>query len=557
MVFKLPKFFSSYGEWLEREQSSILSAATIIGVSNMLAGLTALLKYRVVLGLFGGAELSAATLAAQVPDMIYKLIVFGAMSAAFIPVFTHYKKQGDEEAFRMTSALMNIVLCIFLIFAGIVVVFASPLAHLQAGSAFTPEQIVIATNLTKIMLAAQFFLAISSFLGGILQSYKRFILPSLASIIYNVGIMIGSWFFAPTFGIYAIGIGYVLGAFLHMAIQLPSVWRIGFRYRFLFQPRHAGVRRVAKLTPARIFTLGISEVQDLFLGKFVTSISTTSLLILNLAVSLMTQPIRLIGTPIGQAALPFLSDESDQKDLIHFRDLVLKLIHQISFFVFPASVLLLILRVPIVRIVFGVQELPWSTTLITARVVAIISVSIAAQAIVQLLIRAFYALKNTRTPLYISIVTAALTVAGTWFFVFVMKMAMTGVAIAISTAAIVEMLLFLYFLDRRVKGFARMAFWVPQFKMITASFLMVVFLYLPFRILDELVFNTSKTVELILLTIVTSTIGMVVYIYFAALFDVRELYIVRNILNKFSGWKKILGESDEVIVETSVQSDEV
>lgn len=126
MVFKLPKFISSYGEWLEREQSSILSAATVIAVANMLAGLTALLKYRVVLGLFGGAELSAATLAAQVPDMIYKLIVFGAMSAAFIPVFTHYRKQGEQEAFRMTSALMNIVLCIFLVFAGFVFLFAAP-----------------------------------------------------------------------------------------------------------------------------------------------------------------------------------------------------------------------------------------------------------------------------------------------------------------------------------------------------------------------------------------------------------------------------------------------
>ena len=140
MVFKLPKFISTYSEWLDREQSSILSAATVIGVANLLAGLTALFKYRVLLGLFGGAELSAATLASQVPDMIYKLLVFGAMSAAFIPVFTHYKKQGQEEAFRMTSTLMNIVLFVFLIFATIVVIFATPLTRLQAGSAFTAEQ---------------------------------------------------------------------------------------------------------------------------------------------------------------------------------------------------------------------------------------------------------------------------------------------------------------------------------------------------------------------------------------------------------------------------------
>ncbi len=561
MVFKLPKIFSSYAEWLEKQQSSIISAAAFITIANILSGLSGFLRNRMLLSIFyttkiGREEFDAFFFAFQVPDMMFKLIILGALSAAFIPVFMSHKKNSEQDAFHMTSVLMNALLCIFFVIGLIVFIFAHPLTLLQAGSAYNAHQITIAENLTRIMLFAQFFFGISNFFSGMLQSYKKFILPAIAPIIYNIGIVIGSYFFGPLVGIYAAGIGVVLGAFLHMLIQLPSVYKLGYRHHFSLNIHHDGAKKVIKLTPARTTTLGISEVQDLIIGKFVTSISNTSYVVFSLALSLMTLPIRFFGVPIGQAALPFLSAESDEKDLHHFRDLVLQLIHQISFFAFPASVLLLILRIPIVRIIYGTHNFPWATTLITARVLAIISFSITAQAIVQLLIRAFYALKNTKTPLKIAMVTSSIYVIMSWIAVFIFKIGIDGIAIAVTVSAIVEMLLFLFLLDRRVEGFARRAFWIPQLKMIIASFLMAVFLYLPFRILDRLVFNTDRTVELLLLTLTTSTIGMLVYIYFAMLFDIRELYILREMLNKIGSWKKTLSKTEEVL-ETSGQTADV
>jgi peptidoglycan biosynthesis protein MviN/MurJ (putative lipid II flippase) len=140
--------------------------------------------------------------------------------------------------------------------------------------------------------------------------------------------------------------------------------------------------------------------------------------------------------------------------------------------------------------------------------------------------------------------------------VFYFNAGVLGMAVVLTIVNLIEMLLLLYFLDQRVRGFARKEFWLPQVKMIIASFLMAVFLYLPFRLLDELVFDTTRTVELVLLTITTSTIGMLVYIYFGLLFDVRELYILQKLWDKFGSWQKTLSKSQEVLLESPNQADD-
>ncbi len=565
MVFKFPKILSSYTMWLERQQSTILSAAAIITVANIVSALSGLMRQRLLISVFFNSQKSAFaayTVASAIPDTVFQLIILGALSASFIPIFSHYQKKSDQEAFQMTSTMMNALLLLFLVFSCVVFVFAEPFTRLVTGKGFTPEQITISANLTRIMLGAQFFFAISNFFTGILQSYRRFVIPALAPIVYNIGIVLGVYLFSGRFGIYSTGIGVVLGAFLHMAIQIPMVYKMGFRYKMSLHFNHPGLRTMLKLTPPRVVTLGINQFQDLADNFFATSIvagelAELSVVVISLAQQLMALPIRFFGAPIAQASLPFLVAEAEKKDLSHFRDLLLKSIHQVSFFVFPASILLLILRIPIIRLVFGSRNFPWQTTLLTGRVVGVIAISIAAQSIVQVLIRAFYALRNTRTPFMITCVTVGLYIILNWVLIFVLQVGVIGMGIAISCSAILEMFLFLYFLNRHVEGVLSKAFWVPQLKMITASFLMAIFLYLPFRILDELVFNTTRTVELLLLTITTSTIGMLVYIYFAMLFDVRELHILEEILGKLGNWKKTLSRTEEVLLESSVGNDEV
>jgi len=561
MVFRIPKLFSTYTDWLEKQQTSILSAAVIITIANFASALSGLVRQRMLISYYFDTIASrqayeAYLVAFQLPDMMFQLIVLGAVSAAFIPILSLYKHDKEQEL-RYMNSMMNSVLLIFLVIGVLVFIFAEPLTKLRTGAAFTHQQVLIAAQLTRIMIFAQFFFAISNFFTGMLQSYRRFIVPALAPLLYNIGILLGAFLLSPSIGIYGAGVGVVIGAALHMLVQIPLVYKLGFRFKPTIAFKHPGVVKTYKLTPARTASLAINQAQQLGDGYFATSIGKLSFAIMDLSFALMTMPIRFFGVPISQAALPFLSEEATETDLTRFKDLVLKLIHQISFFAYPAAVLLLILRIPIVRITYGTKNFPWETTLLTGRVVSILSLSIASQAVVQLLVRSFYALKDTKTPLKITVLTVVFYLVGTWIAVFPLKAGVVGMATVLTITNIGEMLLFLYCLDLRVRGFARKEFWLPQLKMIVASFLMAVFLYLPFRILDEVVFDTRRTMELIMLTLSTSTIGMLVYVYFGLLFDVQELYILKKLVGKFGNWQKTLSKSQEVLVESPNRSDEV
>jgi len=557
MIAKLPlkKFFSGNMRWLDKQQGTILSAASIISAATIISAISGLLIKRILLGRFSDTvadiqSLEAFWIAFQVPDMMFQLLILGALSAAFIPIFTSLRNKDEQLAFKMSSVLMNLLLAIFTGISIIVFIYAKEITVLRTGAEFTQDQIILVTNLTRLMLFSQFFFAISNFLTGILQSYHRFVMPALAAIFYNFGILIGVYLFADSFGIYGAGLGVIIGAFLHMAIQMPLVYKLGFRYSLSFNLAFKGISEFFKLAPPRVLAIGASELKKILLAFFTTSLGNLSFLVIYLAINLMTIPIRFFGTPISQAALPFLSEESENNKA-HFRSLLVQSLNQISFLALPASVLLLILRIPAVRLVYGVTNFPWSATLLTGKLVAIVALSIAAQALVQMFLRAYYAMKDTKTPFYVTAIDFVLYALLSAYFVFYTSLGVIGIAIAITITAYVECLVFLGLLNKKIPGLLGVSLWLPQLKIGIASFLMAVFLYLPFKIFDELVFDTTKTIELIGLTISTSTIGMIVYLYFAALLDIKELILFKKIFSSFSQSIKNLAKTPEVIVESS------
>lgn len=561
-MISFAKIFNSNGLWLEKKQNSILSAALVITLANIFSSVFGLWRERVLISQFFGSSASqqayeAFQVAFQIPDMIFQLIVMGALAASFIPLFTELKKKSEKEAFRFTSIVMNWILLIFLIFSVLAFIYAPAITGFRTGKEFTAEQIAIAVKLTRLMLFAQFFFAVSNFLTGILQAYQRFVAPALAPIFYNLGIMLGTVFLAKYFGIYAAGLGVLIGAFLHTIIQLPLVWKLGFRFKLDFNLKFTYVRKLFSLMPPRLLTVGLSEFQNLAMGFFATTIGDLSFVVVKLASRLMTLPIRFFGVPISQASLSFLSEESALEDREKFNNLLIQSLNQIAFFAMPASVLLLILRVPIVRLVFGTYNFPWKTTVLTGKVVAIIAISIAAQAMVQLLVRAFHALKDTKTPFVITLVTVFAYLLISYLSVYVFSLDVLGLGLAISLSAFLELALFVFFINKKLTCFTSKEFWLPQLKMLAASFFMAVFLYLPFKILDEVVFDTSKTIDLIALTISTASVATLVYVYFSVLFDVKELTYFRNILSKFGKWKEAIQDSEEVLLDSSIENNEL
>lgn len=296
MIF-FNKFFKTNSQWLAKRQNSILSAAFVITAANIFSSLLGLVRERVLIKLFFNTVASrqayeAFQVAFQIPDMLFQLIVLGALSAAFIPLFTELKKKSKEDAFYFTSVVMNLVLLIFVFFSIVAFIFAKQITLARTGPGFTSEQVLIAVNLTRIMLFAQFFFAISNFLTGILQAYRRFILPAIAPLFYNLGIMLTSILLAKYLGIYAAGLGVVVGAFLHMLIQVPLIVKTKFNWQLTLDWRFSGVKKLFKMMPPRLMSVGATELQNLAMGFFATSIGDLSFVIVNLARRLMTLPIR-------------------------------------------------------------------------------------------------------------------------------------------------------------------------------------------------------------------------------------------------------------------------
>jgi putative peptidoglycan lipid II flippase len=536
---KLPQWFLPK-VWFEQKQTTILSAALVITVANIAASFSGLLRSRLLISRFFDTPISreqyeAFLVAFQLPDIIYQLIILGALSAAFIPLFSQLKKQKDDAAaFQFTNIVMNILLLAFLVFGSIVFIFAEPLTLWRTGANFTSEQVAIVVNLTRIMLVAQLFFAISNFFTGMLQSAKRFIVPALAPIIYNLSIVAGTYLFYHQFGIYAAGIGVLLGAFLHMAIQYPSIKHLKYRYRLSFNINFPKVKTLFKLMPPRLLTIGVDEFQVLSLGFFATQIGNLSFVIINYASSIITLPIRFFGVPIAQATLPFLSNQSGEEDRETFRMMMVQSLNQVSFLAIPASVLILILRVPIVRLIYGAKNFPWDTTIQMGRVVAILALAISVRAITPLLMRGFHALNNTAKPFMISLVSTLVFISGCMLITFSHSPdRLYGLAIIITVVAILEGALQLILLHRFVGKIFRKGLVYPQLKILAAGLLMAISLYIPFKLLDQVVFDTTRALPLLLLTAVTAAIGLAIYIGFCALLRLKELTLLTRAIVKF------------------------
>lgn len=532
-----------------RKQVNILSAATVIMAAVFLSRLLGLFRDRLLAGtFFGGQEwqLDVYFAAFRIPDMLFQLIVLGVLSAAFIPVFSRYLEKEEKEAYHLSSSVINFLTVFFVLAATLVFIFAYPLARLIAPT-FSPIETNLMVNLMRIMLLAQLFFCFSNFLTGVIQSHQRFLVPALSPVVYNLGIIFGIVVLSPKLGIYGPTIGVVLGAFLHLIIQLPLVLKLGFRYSFVFDWRHPGVREIGRLTLPRTLALAVNQIELTVAVFLATSLPAGSLSIFYFAQHLMNLPIGLFGSAIGQAALPTLSRESGEKSYAQFKKTFLSSFNQILYLVLPASAILLVLRIPAVRIVFGAASFPWKATLLTGRVLAIFSLSIAAQAVIQLLVRGFYALHDTKTPFWIGAAAVFTNVFLSFLFILKLNMGIVGLAWAITLASFLQTILLLFFLDRAVGGFGRKEFFLPLVKMGLATVLTAIALWVPMRFLDQFILDTTRTINLIILTVIATLSGILVYLFLSYLLQIAALKSFIDLAKRVGRWRLILRESEEII----------
>ena len=507
------------------KQQSILSASLVLAITFGLSAILGFLRSRFLYSHFFSccaAQLDVYNAAFRIPDLLFKLLVSGALSASFIPVFTSYLHRDEKGAYELASNVINFLTAIFIGLSVIIFIFAHPLSKLIAYG-FDASQIDLMTNLTRILLLSQLFFLVSNFFTGILQVNQVFIVSSLAPLLYNLTIIVSIFVLAPIFGIYGVVYGTVIGAFLHLAIQIPVVVRLGFRYSFNFTAQFEGVKKIIRLMIPRTISLGLGELDDTVTLFFASGLAVGSLSLFNLAIQVMYLPSRIFGTTVGQASLPALSKNIAKNELDLFRKTVYKTILQSLFIALPVMVFFIVLRVPLVRIIFGAKHFPWIATLTTARILALLAPAIATQAVIQILIRSFYAMHNTKTPLYISSASLVVTVLSSYYFINYTSLGVSGLAISDSLGNIIQCFGLIYFFNQIVDGDFLKTIISKAMKPIISSLIMAVVLWGSLKLLDLFVLDTTRTVNLVILFVFTSTVGLIAYLSSSIILKTEEV----------------------------------
>jgi len=542
------KILKATFEVLSRKQTSIFGATIIIMVTIALSRFLGLIRVRLLAYYFGASpELAAYVAAFRLPDTIFELLVGGAIAVAFIPVFTSFlTKEKSEEAWEIASSLINLIFFAFLLLALLVFIFTKPLVSLLAPGLIkeSPQSLFLMINLTRILLLSQFFLILASFLTSILHSFQRFIVPAFASLFYNLGIIFGLLLFASKFGVYAAAIGVILGAISYFLFQLPFAFRLGFSWKPIINFSHPGVKEIGQLMLPRTVGIAANQIQamvDLYLSSL---LSAKSMVAFSFAQTLSFVPVGIFGLSLAQAILPSLSSNFAKEDKESFKNIFLTSFHQLLFLVLPLAAIFLVLRIPLVRLVFGAARFDWEATVLTGRVLGLFSLGIGALTVVPVLTRAFYALHDTATPVKIAVLTMIINALLSILSIKVLGLPVWGLALAATLAAFFQTGALLLFLSRKISGFAADKLFIPLFKIVLATFLMAIFLYIPMKLLDQLVFDTTRTINLIFLTGVAASIGFSVYLFLAWFFRIGEVMTFLNLVKK-------LGKSRLRLIEIS------
>lgn len=456
---------------LKDNKSTIMTGAALIAVFSLVSRILGMYRDRIFSSMFGaGAALDAYYSAFRIPDTIFNLIVVGALSSAFIPVFTEYLvKYSKKEAFKLSNNLLTLLM-MGLIGISVIIFFLSPYIIPFIAPGLSDEGKALSSNLTQIMLLTPIFFGISNIFSGILNSLKKFFFYSLAPVTYNIGIIAGTLILAPKYGVYGIAIGVVLGSFLHMLIQLPSVLKLGYRLKLLFDFTHEGVKRVLVLMGPRTLGLAVYQINLFVSTAIATTLAVGSVAIYNFANNLQSLPYSLFGISISTAAFPVLAAAASKGDANSFISNVSKTLRQILFFIIPVSILMLLLRAQIVRIVLGSGKFDWEDTILTASALGYFVLSLFAQSLVPLFAKAFYSIQNTIVPVTVSIISMVINII--LALVLAPEMGVAGIALAFSVASLLNMFLLLVILHAKVGGLEDSKIIKSTLKILVASAVM-------------------------------------------------------------------------------------
>lgn len=460
--------------FLSSEVRGLHAAAYVLAVCALLSSLLALARDRLFAQEFGAsATLDIYYAAFRIPDLIF--VATGALVSVYILIPELVRRSEKEQREYLDTIVLGFSL-LAISLSGVVALGAPALLAL-AFPEYTGVQAETLVWLTRLLLIQPIFLGLSNIVAAVTQARHRYAIYALSPLLYNLGIIIGIVSLYPMWGMTGLALGVILGAFLHLAIQIPSVLADGF---FLRMPRFsdtAGLWKTVSVSVPRALALSMNQITFFMLVAFGATLATGSVAVFVFAYNLHAVPLAIIGASYSVAAFPTLARALAQGEKDAFVEHVAVAVRYVIFWSVPASALILVLRAYIVRVVLGSGAFDWTDTRLTAAAFALLALSLVSQGVMLLLVRAYYAAGKTFVPFFVSLGMTVATVVGAFallrayvdpgMLAIIEEMlrvpnvpgtAVLGLAIAYSTASILGTVVMVILFERRFGGLVRRAY---------------------------------------------------------------------------------------------------
>lgn len=505
--------------------SNIAEATVILAVASLISRFFGLLRDRTLAAHFGaGPVLDSYFAAFKIPDLVFNLLILGALSSAFIPIFTEYLKRNKDEAWALVNTLINVGVALLATILLVLFILAPTVAHLVAPG-FDAERLTLVVKLMRIMLLSPLIFGLSNLVGGVLNAYRNFFVYSIAPILYNLGIIFGVLFLVPRVGPVGLAYGVVLGALLHLMVQVPSFFLLGYRYQPHFNFRHQGLRQIGALMLPRTLGLAIDQLAILANTIIASTLAVGSIAVLNLTDNIYNLPISLFGISLAVAVFPTLSEQAVNNERVKFSETVRNSFRQIVFFIVPAMFFYWVFRAQIIRLVFGAGLFGWEDTRFTISALAFMTVGMMAHATMPLLARAFYAKKDTATPLIMSIVSLVTDII--FALILVRYLKVVGLALAVALAGIVDFAGLVILLQRKIRWFSLKESFGLLINLVAGSLLAAGAGYVMLRVVN-LIVTTHRVWGLLIQTFLSGLVFLLVYLAVTRLLKVPEAKLIKN-----------------------------
>jgi putative peptidoglycan lipid II flippase len=458
----------------------IARAAGTVMAAFVLSNLIGLVRQSLISREFGTKGVIDAYFAASTyPELVFSLIAGGALASAFVPTVTGFLTKNERKsAWYLVSAIANLVI-LLMTFISLISAILAPwiVGHILAPK-FSPPLQYLTTNLLRILLISPIIFGVSGLCMGMLNAHQIFLWPALGPSMYSLGMIFGVLFLTPSMGIYGLAWGAVLGALLHLGIQIPAMLRLpGRRYFLTLGLRFAAVREVGRLMAPRL--LGVGAVQINFVVNVIlaTGQPEGSLTALKNAWVIMAMPQVVIAQAIAIAALPTFSSQAARGAMDEMRGSLAATLRGVILLSLPATLGLILLRVPLTRLLYERGEFDAHSTQLVALAVLWYATGLIGHSFVEIVSRAFYALHNTLTPVLVSVGAMSLniifSIAFSALFQTMGDPPLGGLALANSLATTLEMFALLVLMRRRLGGINGRAILVAFLQTCAAGLCMV------------------------------------------------------------------------------------